>query len=261
MKTYVIGVCLLAWLSGASGGPCVVAQESPPAGEVSREPAGRDMLLEPQQLATLLHHPGIRVLDVRSEADYAEAHIPGAVRVDAASWVELGKQEGGFHDAAAWGEKIGQLGIDADARVVVYGTRLPDTARVWWTLKYLGLERVAILNGGWDLWVQSELPTQTGSVAVDAVPFVPRFQPHRLEELQSLKSAVQAGSVTVVDARSEQEFTGEEVRGDRGGHIPGAKNLEWTELLAEDGRFLGPDRLRELFLERGIGPDQTAVTC
>lgn len=219
------------------------------------------MLIEPEELHNKLNQPGVRVFDTRAQAEYAKGHIPGAVRVDVKIWQEQGKKEGGFHDAKAWGEKVGRLGIGHDTRVVVYGSSPTDTARVWWTLKYLGLENVAILNGGWDLWVKQKLPTDTAAPKVDAVAFEPKFQADRLEEIDSLKKSVQSGKVTVVDARTKDEYTGKEARGKRGGHIPGARHLEWKELLAEDGRFKSPEQLRALFRERGILPEQTAVTC
>jgi thiosulfate/3-mercaptopyruvate sulfurtransferase len=177
------------------------------------------------------------------------------------AWQELEKKEGGFRDAKAWGEQVGRLGIGHDTHVVVYGSSLPDTARVWWTLKYLGLRDVAVLDGGWELWVKEKQPTATDSPEVGEVKFEPKFQADRLEEIDSLKESVRSGKVTVVDARRPDEFTGKDVRGKRGGHIPGAKNLEWKELLAADGRFKSSEELRELFRRRGIDPDKTAVTC
>lgn len=219
------------------------------------------MLIEPGELQKKLKEPGLRILDTRPQAEYAKGHVPGAVQVDLKAWQDLGKKEGGFRDAKAWGEKVGQLGIGHDSQVVVYGSNLTDTARIWWTLKYLGLQNVTILNGGWNLWVKEKQATETVSPKIEAVKFEPKFQADRLEEIDSLKKSVQAGKVTVVDARSTDEFTGKEVRGKRGGHIPGAKHLEWKELLAEDGRFKSPEQLRELFRQRGITPDQTAVTC
>jgi thiosulfate/3-mercaptopyruvate sulfurtransferase len=64
----------------------------------------------------------------------------------------------------------------------------------------------------------------------------------------------------LLDARSPDEFTGKDVRGKRGGHIPGAKLLEWKELLADDGRFKTTDQLRALLRNRGIDPEKTAVS-
>ena len=182
------------------------------------------MLIEPGELQKKLNQPGLRILDARPPADYAKGHLPGAVRVDVKTWQELGKKEGGFHDAKTWGDTVGQLGIGHDSQVVVYGSNLPDTARIWWTLKYLGLQNVSILDGGWELWLQEKRPTDTSSPRVEAVKFEPKFQANRLEEIDTLKKSIQSGKVTVVDARSTDEFTGKEVRGKRGGHILGAKH-------------------------------------
>jgi thiosulfate/3-mercaptopyruvate sulfurtransferase len=219
------------------------------------------MLIEAEELQKKLNQPKLRILDARPQADYTKGHLPGAVRVDVKAWQELGKKVRGFQDAKAWGAKVGQLGVGHDAQVVVYGSTLTDTARIWWTLKYLGHPNVAILDGGWELWAKEKRPTDAAVPTIEAVKFEPKFQADRLEEIESLKKSIKAGKATVVDARSKDEFTGKEVRGKRGGHIPGAKHLEWKELLAEDGRFKTPDQLRELFRQQGIHPDQNAVTC
>jgi thiosulfate/3-mercaptopyruvate sulfurtransferase len=219
------------------------------------------MLIEPEELQKKLNQPRLRILDTRPLAEYAKGHVPGAVRVDVKAWQDLGKKESGFRDTKAWGEKVGQLGIGHDSLVIVYGSALTDTARIWWTLKYLGHPNVAILDGGWQLWAKEKRPTDTTLPVIEAVKFDPKFQADRLEEIESLKKSLKSGNATVVDARSKDEFTGKEVRGKRGGHIPGARHLEWKELLTEDGRFKTQDQLRELFRQRGIHPDQTAVTC
>jgi 3-mercaptopyruvate sulfurtransferase SseA/acetyl esterase/lipase len=223
----------------------------------AKEP--QTMLIQPAELEKGLGT--LRLLDTRPHAEYAKGHLPGAVWVDVKSWQALGKKEGGFHDARAWAEKVRQFGIAAGTQVVVYGSAPTDTARIWWTLKYLGLEHVAILDGGWQLWTNQNRRTDAVEPAIGVVKFEPKFQADRLEEMDSLKKSVRAGSVTVVDTRSTDEYTGKEVRGKRGGHIPGSKHLEWKELLAADGRYKTPEQLRALFKERGIQPEQTAVTC
>jgi thiosulfate/3-mercaptopyruvate sulfurtransferase len=232
-------------------GPSTAADPKPP------EPG--TMLTESADLEKNLKQPGWRILDTRPAADYTKGHIPGALWVDLKSWQELAKKDGSFQDARAWGEKVGTLGISNDTPVVVYGSSLPDTARAWWTLKYLGLQKVTILNGGWDLWTKDKRPTDSAVSKQAAVKFEPKFQADRLEEIDALKKSVQAGKVTVVDTRTTDEVTGKEVRGKRGGHIPNAKHLEWKEMLAADGRFKSPEQLRELFKQRGIQPDQTTV--
>jgi thiosulfate/3-mercaptopyruvate sulfurtransferase len=181
--------------------------------------------------------------------------------VDVKRWQELARREGGLHDAEAWGKEVGGLGVGPGSHVVVYGSSPPDTARVWWTLKYLGLQEVVVLDGGWALWVREARPTDAAVPTVETVAFRPKFQADRLVEIGPLKELLRSGKVAVVDARSTDEFTGKDVRGKRGGHIPGATLLEWKDLLAEGGRFRSPEQLRELFRRRGLRPDQTAVTC
>jgi thiosulfate/3-mercaptopyruvate sulfurtransferase len=233
------------------------ADEKPNPGKA--EPG--TMLIEASDLQKKLNQSGLHILDTRPLAEYAKGHVPGAGWVDVKGWQDLGKKEGGFHDAKAWGATVGQLGLKLDSPVVVYGSTPTDTARIWWTLKYVGVQNVVILNGGWQLWLKEKGSTEDTAPKVQAVPFEPKFQADRLEEIDTLKKSVKDGKVTVVDTRSTDEYTGKEVRGKRGGHIPGARHLEWKELLADDGRFKSPEQLRELFKKRGIEPDQTAVTC
>lgn len=247
----------VAWLVGL-GLLVLVGAEARPQEAKGKE--RRVMLIQPNELQKELKRAELRLLDTRPQAEYAQGHIPGAVRVDVKSWQELGKKEGGFQDARAWGRKVSELGITTDSSIVVYGSTPTDTARIWWTLKYLGLPNVAILDGGWNRWVKEKRPSDDSILTVKATKFEPKFQADRLEEMESMKKAVRAGAVTVVDTRSAAEYTGKEVRGKRGGHIPGSTHLEWKELLAADGRYKSPEQLRALFRERGIKPEQTAVT-
>jgi thiosulfate/3-mercaptopyruvate sulfurtransferase len=223
------------------------------------QPEINALLTEPADLHKRLNDTGLRILDTRAKADYAKGHIPGAVWVDVPAWQKLGKANAGFRNAQAWSDQVGRLGVSNGTRVVVYGSRLPETARVWWTLKYLGNEDTAILNGGWEAWLKEGRPVTTAIPEVTQIRFEPRFQAGRLEEIDALKQAVRAEKAKVVDTRSADEFTGKEVRGKQGGHIPHATHLEWKELLAKDGRFKTREELRELFRKRGILPDDTAV--
>lgn len=242
--------------AAACGGLIGCATEERGSSEEERTSA---LLLEPSELQETLAETGLRILDTRSKERYDESHIPNAVWVDVKSWKALGQRQGGFQDAEAWAEKVEQVGVSSDSRVVVYGSRLSDTARIWWLLKYLGVENVMLLNGGWDLWKREGRPVQATVPAISATRFTPRFDVDRLVEMEPLQDLLGAGDVTLVDTRSRDEFTGKEVRGERGGHIPGATHLEWKELLAADGRFKTVPQLKELFRRRSIVPSDTTV--
>lgn len=224
-----------------------------------KPPAASHILIEATQLEKKLQEPGWRILDTRPDDEYAKGHIPGAVRVDVKTWQGQGKKQDGFRDAKAWAELVGKLGIRRDSHVVVYGSSLTDTARIWWTLKYLGMEHVAILDGGWSAWTKAKLATETAAAAPKRAVFEPKFQPDRLEEHDAMKKSLKADKIKIVDARSDEEFQGTVNKGKRPGRIPGAAHLEWKELLADDGRFKTPAELRDLFRKRGILPDATAI--
>lgn len=219
--------------------------------EVAAPKRGFPMLVEPAQLQKRLEDSHLRILDVRSAEEYGKGHIPGAVQVDVGDWKTLATAEGGLHDSKGWGVKLGNLGITPNSHVVVYGDRLSNSARIWWLLKYVGVENASLLNGGWELWAKSNRPSETSVPNIATTKFKPDFQAGRLEEMESLKKSLGSDKIKVVDTRSDEEFAA--------GRIPGSAHLEWKELVAEDGRLKTKKQLQELFREKGIVPSETAV--
>ena len=242
MKTVWLGILLICTAVPTA------AAERQQATEPKRD---SQMLIEPAQLQKKLNDRTLRILDVRSLREYSKAHISGAVRVDVGDWKQLATADAGLHDVKAWAARLGALGITSKSHVVVYGGRITDTARIWWLLKYVGVENASLLNGSWELWLKSNRPAETRTSKIAATEFKPDFQADRLVEIDSLKKSLKSATVQVVDTRSDSEFAG--------GRIPGAAHLEWKELVAKDGRFKTKSQLRELFRKRGIMPDETAV--
>jgi thiosulfate/3-mercaptopyruvate sulfurtransferase len=212
---------------------------------------GPSILVGADLLRDKLGDKDLRVIDVRSQAEYDKGHVPGAVRVDVGQWKDLAVAEDGLRDEKGWAEKLGPLGLQKEMHVVVYGSKLSDTARIWWSLKYVGIKNASILNGGWEWWTKTEGPIETSTAHISATPFHPDFQADRLAEIDSLKLSLKSVSIQVVDTRSDDEFNG--------GRVPGAAHLEWKELVADDGRFKSKSQLQKLFHERGIVPSVTAV--
>ena len=248
---------MLTWLLIMSW--CTWHPENVSVAQEPDQPEKASILITDSELASAMKEPNLRILDARSQHEYAKGHLAGAMRVDVNDWKTLATADGGLRDSKGWSAKVGRLGISRHSQVVVYGDRLSDTARIWWLLKYVGVKNAAIFDGGWRRWVKQGRPAEKSVPKVAATAFKPKFQLDRLEEIDSLKESLRVGNVQVVDARSTDEFTGKDVRDERGGHIPGAAHLEWKELLAQDGRFKPREELRALFRERGILPDETAV--
>lgn len=196
---------------------------------------------------------GLRILDARPKADYDRGHIPGAVWVDAKAVEAMAAKPEALNDRAAWEGWIAPLGVGPQTEVVVYDAkRQLDAARIWWILGYLGVERVALLDGNFPLWASEKRPVTADVPAVEPRPFAVSFRADRHATRQEVLSAIAAKSAVIVDARTDGEYSGEDRRSRRAGHIPAACSLEWTNLVDQDGRFLPDAALRSKFAKAGV---------
>jgi thiosulfate/3-mercaptopyruvate sulfurtransferase len=193
---------------------------------------------------------------------YAAAHVPGAV------YAHLDRDlsgppvtDRGRHPLPAPDrlcEVFGALGITPGRQVVAYDDAGGMfAARLWWMLRYLGHEPVAVLDGGWQAWVEAGLPVEPGVNQPQAVRFDGAPRGARLVTLDALDP----GRDALVDARDPARFRGEvEPLDTRAGHIPGALNHPFARNLDASGRFLPPAALRDAFKDSlGTLPDGTTV--
>lgn len=221
-----------------------------------------ELLVEPAALAQPEAAKGFVILDAREKTKYQAGHVPSARWVDHADWA---KAFGDGQDAAGWSKRIGALGVAADTKVVVYDdNHSKDAARVWWILRYWGVKDARLLNGGWVAWEKGKHPTEKAEPAVTAAAFKAVAAPERLATKDGLLKALTGGKLQIVDARSEGEFCGTDaLKNKKAGAMPGAKQLEWIDLLDKDThRFKSPDELTKLFEAAGIKLDQpTATHC
>ena len=125
-----------------------------------------EMLVEPSAVAKAEVAKTLIILDAREPKQYAAGHRSRAAWVDAAAW---GKAFKDGKDAEGWSGRIGKLGINADAKVVVYDNNaFNEAARIWWILRLWGVKNVRLLNGNWATWKKNKLPIENDSEA--AVP-------------------------------------------------------------------------------------------
>ena len=230
---------------------------APAADEKAGKYAARGLLIDSPELVRLMSANKVRLLDARPKAKYDAGHIPGAVWVDAAAWT---KAFGPAPDKDEWTKRLGALGLEVDSPVVVYGEDPREPARVWWVLRYWGFKDVRLLDGGWPAWAMQNSAASREAPAVK--PTEPKLAPRadRLATKGQVLDIVKNKDRQIIDARSGKEFCGDDKRAKRGGAIPGAKNLEWSDLLDKDGRFLKADELHKLFKEHDVSLKEPAVT-
>jgi thiosulfate/3-mercaptopyruvate sulfurtransferase len=234
-------------------------------------------LITPDDLAPHLADDGWVVVDcrfdlaapARGEALYLEAHIPGA-RYAHLDRDLSGDTTGttGRHPLPTTDDmraRFGALGISPGTQVVVYDA---DTgmhaARLWWMLRFMGHDAVALLDGGIARWMREGRPVRGGKELWRPATFVgaPRdsWQLTAVEVEQGLRDP----SRVLVDARSEERFRGEnETLDTQAGHIPGARNFFFQRNLTADKTFKSADQLRAEWqsLLGGAGPHDVVMYC
>jgi thiosulfate/3-mercaptopyruvate sulfurtransferase len=233
---------------------------TPAPGGATGRYANPQLLVETGEVARMLAAPGVRIVDLRSGMTggvaYRVGHVPGAAYLD-----DPAANAEGFpiHPEVA-AALFGRLGIDHETTVVAYddgGSVL--AARFFFVLEYYGHERVRLLNGGLVKWRREGRPLES------TVPVITprRFEPRPRRELVATAAEVRASlgkpEACLIDARSPAEFVGKDQRSTRGGHIPGAANVEWTVTMNPDGTFKNAEALRAVFEAAGLRPDRTAM--
>ncbi|NYT63094.1 sulfurtransferase [Alcaligenaceae bacterium] len=241
-----------------------------------------DLLIDAQSLAARLPSADSLVFDVRHDlADhavgrraYTEGHIPGAIYLDhelELSGLKTGKN--GRHplpDRQQFAQFMGSLGLRPDRQVVVYdaGSSL-YSAHVWWMLRWIGHDKVVVLDGGWAAWLAAGGAIERGatvqaSQAVGGDVGCSAHQTMPVVDAQAVLANLDKPVFTVLDARVENRFRGEvEPMDPVAGHIPGALNYPNSLVVQEDGRFKPAEVLRQDFdrLLQGRAPQNIVHQC
>ncbi len=227
-------------------------------------PDGWKPLLEPEELFALLEaDSGIRVVHV--SGNFEAGHIPGSVHAPYASWRGPPRNPGALRSPEAFGELVRSLGIAADTPVVVVhsganATDMGTAARVYWTLRSLGLEDLALVNGGFAAWVAADLPVSTEPVSVTPSDFVAQWSENWRVSTDEIEALVDSGGASLVDARPQNFFEGRFWTIARPGTIPGATNLTFEDWF-EGSRMRTAQEVTEIAAARGHEASLTVSFC
>jgi thiosulfate/3-mercaptopyruvate sulfurtransferase len=242
---------------------------------MSQQRYSDDVLVSPDWVVERLDQfrtpdPDYRLLEVDLNTDFYErSHLPGAVGIDWATDLQA-EEYRGLVDQAAFERLLGQSGVTRDTTLIIYGDNWNWFAtHCYWVCTYYGHPDVRVMDGGREYWVENDYPT-TGKI-----PTVPSVKYHTQggnESIRAYRDGVLAGiegNTTFVDVRMPEEFSGRltappgyNESAQRGGHIPGAVNVLWADNIGADRRFKPPEKLRAVYVEQGIVPeDDVVVYC
>ena len=233
-----------------------------------------DALVSTDWLQTHLAAPDVRVVDATwflpgiardPRAEYAAGHIPGAVFFELDAVCEpKGLHPHTVPSAAKFSSRVRKLGLGDGNRIVVYDSnRFFASARVWWMFRFMGHDDVMVLDGGLEKWRAEGRPLTDEPTRPQERHFTVRQNTLLLRELDQMRANVAAKREQVVDARSAGRFHAREPEprpGLRSGHIPGAKNLHYAQLVAEDGSLRPAGELRHLLAGAGLDLDRPITT-
>lgn len=231
----------------------------------------RDPLISTDDLAARISETDLRLVDGSwfmdgrdARAAWREAHIPGAVFFDIDAVSDTASILPHMLPAPeAFGRAVGDLGIAETDHIVVYDQLgVHSAARVWWTFRVMGALNVQVLDGGLPKWRAEGRPLKSGSSAVSPTLFQARRRPALVRDFEQVVRELSAGD-QVLDARSAARFAGEapEPRaGLKSGHMPGARNLPFNDVLNPDGTMKSPPDLATAFTAAGIDPSRPVTT-
>jgi thiosulfate/3-mercaptopyruvate sulfurtransferase len=235
-------------------------------------------IISANELHEMLNLPDLAILDCRfylpepeqGYQEYLDSHIPGAVYVnldkDLSGEMISGKT--GRHplpDIKVFAGLVSSWGIDSSTQVIAYdnmGGAL--AARLWWMLRWLGHDKVAVLDGGWKAWISNEFSIETDVIKPERKSFVPQEQPGWIADIDFVDKVRLDPDYLLVDARSPERYWGlKETIDVKAGHIPGAVTAPYVENLDKDEYFLPVEQLKERYqnLLGGIPEENVIVYC
>ncbi len=224
------------------------------------------LLLEPDQLAKLLSSGDhkLLILDTSSAENHARHHIPGAIHIEPKA-LQCGTPPtpGKLPSVEQLKALFSRVGLSADQHVIAYDDEGGGWAgRLIWTLDVLGHSNYSYLNGGLPAWVNEDHPIQTSINTPAPTDYQVSIDQGPIAEVDDIIPKLGADKFGVWDARSAGEHDGSKVLAKRGGHIPGAVNIDWLELMDRDRnmRLVNLEQLQQRLNDLGLSQDKEIIT-
>lgn len=205
--------------------------------------------------------PGYTIVSGRDA--WAASHIPGAGFMDLLA--EFSDQSVPLPltmlPPEQFAERVGEAGIGEDSAVVIYGAgSMMFATRVWWMLRSIGFDNVAVLDGGWEKWQREEKPTTSVITSYPSALLAPKPRPGLWANRDDMMAAMQDQSVCTLNALQPDIYNGDLARYGRAGHIPGSHNVYYNSLLdPSDGTYLSLEQLWEVFDATGVMQKSRAI--
>jgi thiosulfate/3-mercaptopyruvate sulfurtransferase len=220
------------------------------------------LLTTPQELQKKLAAANLCLVDVRPAEEFARGHIPGAVHFDLFGLSLVDTSDAPLKAFMTMIHHVLELrGVSESTEVVFYednsGMR---AARGLWFLEFFGHQNVRILDGGIQAWKAAGLAVTTEAASPKTAAFKSSERREVLATVDDVLHSLDNKEISILDTRSKGEYLGTHVRAARGGAIPGAIHIEWTDNLDARGKFKSDAELTAMYSRAGITPDKEVIS-
>ncbi|MFZ0891463.1 MAG: sulfurtransferase [Thermoplasmata archaeon] len=238
------------------------------------EYAHPETIVSNEWLAAHLNDPKVRIAEVDYDpaANYQTGHLPNSVLIDWKKDINDPTARD-ILSREAFTHLFRRIGVSPDTTVVLYGDfNNWFAAFAYWVFTYYGATNLKLLNGGRKKWIAEDRPLTKEEPKFPEGKFSAHAPDEKLrayyEQVRATLPKVKAGGFSLVDVRGPKEFSGEILappeypteHAQRGGHIPGAKNIPWAQAVNEDGTFKSREELETLYHSKGVTPDHPVIT-
>ncbi|MGJ8687084.1 MAG: sulfurtransferase [Spongiibacteraceae bacterium] len=222
------------------------------------------LIIEAEQLRAALPCDEFLILDTSSTENYLRQHVPGAIHIPPAS-LQAGQKPapGKLPSVEQLTQLFSAAGLSPDKHVIAYDDEGGGWAgRLIWTLDVIGHKKYSYLNGGIHAWANEGHPCESTTNTPAPTTVDIEIDDSVMVSVEEIKSRIGEPNFAIWDARSAQEYNGEKVLAARGGHIPGAVNIDWLDLIDRENnmRFKDLAALRQRLLEKSLSSDKNIIT-
>ncbi|MCF7918397.1 MAG: sulfurtransferase [Candidatus Cloacimonetes bacterium] len=215
-----------------------------------------------KELADMMKSENVVVVSARNPSDYASKHITGAINLYPNDLYAAEGVEAMLKPVAEIAKILGETGISADSKIVIYDDGSNKAAgRLYWILKYMGAKDMSILDGHIKSWMKARKPVTAKATEVAPVTFNASVNENIYASMDYVRSHLADKGVLLVDVRSPEEFMGknEDEKLKRKGHIPGAINFNYVQLLNEDETLKSKEEIAALLKSANITSDKEII--
>lgn len=213
-----------------------------------------------KEFSTLIKNKNTKVISAQSSKNYKTSHITGSVHVDHNTLYKTTGPKGILLSSSALATYFGKKGISNTNTIIIYDDgKNKYASRVYWVLKYMGAKNVKLLHKDMKTWRTARIPLTKSMTKVTPVKFTAVVNKSIIANTAYVKAHLKDPKVVIVDVRHITEYNGTSPKPVSKGHIPGAVNINWEDIITTTGALKSKEELKKIFSAKGVTSGKTIV--